>query len=316
MQKNDLRMTRTVLTTTSSFAKDLSEVIEPLQSAEINLICNPYGRTLSQSELNGLLEKYRPVGLLAGNEKIDRATLEMSTGYLRVISRVGVGWDNIDRDAAQELGIRVYRTEGVLADAVAELTMGLILSALRHICLQDQLMKQGKWQKQMGSLLKDKTIGIIGFGTIGRRIGELAKAFGCTVIFYDAVQISVPWADSVNLSELLERAHIITLHASGKSKIIDHEMLTRLGKEGVVIVNTARGNLIDEAALCRGLLDGRIGYACLDVFENEPYDGPLCKLNNVILTPHIGSYAHEARQQMERFAVEQLLDGLRKATVI
>lgn len=309
-------MNITALTTTSSFAKDYSEVIEPLSRAEINLICNPYGRTLKQSELNELLKKYRPVGLLAGTEKIDRATLEMSTGYLRVISRVGVGWDNIDREAAQELGIRVYRTEGVLVDAVAELTLGLILSALRHICLQDQLLKQGKWLKQMGSLLKDKTIGIIGFGAIGRRVAELAKAFGCTVIFNDALQITVPWASSVTLSELFERSHIITIHASGKTKIIDHEMVTRLGNKGVVIVNTARGDLIDEAALCQGLLDGRIGYACLDVFESEPYEGPLHKLNNVILTPHIGSYARETRQQMERVAVEHLLEGLREAAVI
>lgn len=307
---------KTVLTTTSSFAKDYSEVVEPLQRADISLILNPYERTLSQSELNALLEKYQPIGLLAGTEKIDRATLEMSKGYLRVISRVGVGWDNIDREAAKELGIRVYRTEGVLADAVAELTLGLILSALRYICLQDQLIKQGKWQKKMGSLLKDKTIGIVGFGAIGRRVGELAKAFGCNVIFNDAVQINVDWADSVTLSELFGRAHIITIHASGKTKIIDHEMLTRLGNKGVVIVNTARGDLIDEEALYRGLMDGRIGYACMDVFEKEPYEGPLCKLSNVILTPHIGSYAREARQQMERVAVEHLLDGLREAAVI
>ena len=307
---------RTVLTTTSSFAKDLVDIIAPLQRAGINLICNPYGRTLIQSELNGLLEKYQPVGLLAGTEKIDFATLEMSKGYLRVISRVGAGWDNIDREAAQELGIIVCRTEGVLADAVAELTLGLILSALRHICLQDTLLKQGKWQKQMGNLLKNKTIGIVGFGSIGRGVGELAKAFGCTVIFNDAVQINVDWADSVTLSELLERAQIITIHASGNTKIIDQEKLTRLGNKGVVIVNTARGNLIDEDALYQGLLDGRVGYACLDVFESEPYEGPLRKLNNVILTPHIGSYAREARQQMERVAVEHLLDGLREAAVI
>ncbi len=309
-------MTQTVLTTTSSFTRDSLEVIKPLLSIGINLTYNPYERTLSQSELNDLLEKYHPVGLLAGTEKIDRAILEMSKGYLSVISRVGAGWDNIDRDAAKELGIRVYRTDGVLNDAVAELTLGLILSALRYICLQDQLVKHGQWQKKMGSLLKDKTIGIVGFGAIGRRVGELAIAFGCNVIFNDAVQINVDWADSVTLSELLERAHIITIHASGKTKIIDHEKLARLGNKGVVIVNTARGNLIDEEALYQGLMDGRIGYACLDVFDKEPYDGPLCKLDNVILTPHIGSYAREARQQMESVAVAHLLDGLRAAAVI
>ncbi len=309
-------MTRTVLATTSTFAKDFPEVIEPLQKADINLICNPYGRTISQAELNCLLEKYRPVGLLAGTEGIDRETLELSKAYLRVISRVGVGWDNIDREHARELGVKVYRTDGVLADSVAELTMGLILSAMRNICQHDQLLKQGKWQKQMGSLLKDKTIGIVGFGAIGRRVGELAKAFGCIVIFNDALQVNVDWADSVNMSELLERAHIITMHASGKDKIIDHEKLTRLGNKGVIIVNTARGDLIDEEALYTGLLDGRLGYACLDVFEKEPYEGPLCKLNNVILTPHVGSYAREARQLMERVAVEHLLAGLREAAVI
>jgi len=142
------------------------------------VVINPWGRKLSESELLDLLEKYRPVGLLAGTEAITRVVLVRARDFLRVISRVGVGWDNVDRQAAAELGILVYRTAGVLTVAVAELTLGLMLSALRSIALHDRRIRQGVWQKPMGSLLKGKLVGIIGFGAIGQGVGQLLKALG------------------------------------------------------------------------------------------------------------------------------------------
>jgi D-3-phosphoglycerate dehydrogenase len=136
------------------------------------------------------------------------------------------------------------------------------------------------------------------------------------VIYYDTQRIRVPWAQAVSLSDLLTKADIITIHASGDEKILGPEELEKTCKEGVILVNTARGGLIDELALQNCLKEGRISFACLDVFEDEPYCGPLCSLENVILSPHIGSYAREARVLMERKAVENLLKGLHEVGVL
>jgi D-3-phosphoglycerate dehydrogenase len=299
----------TILATTSSFG-----TASPL--SDLRFVVNPWGRKLKEAELASLLEEYRPAGLLAGTEPITRVVLEAAKDYLRVISRVGAGWDNVDHAAAADLGIRVYRTSGVLTHAVAELTIGLMLAALRSITLQDRLLRQGTWQKRMGGLLRGKIVGIIGFGAIGQRVGELVRAFGGEVIFFDPHPKACPWARSVSLKELLAQADIISLHASGKQKILGPEELAWIGNRGVILLNTARGDMIDEEALCAGLQSGQIGCACLDVFGEEPYHGALCSMDNLILTPHIGSYAHEARQLMEETAIDHLIKGLREAGVL
>jgi D-3-phosphoglycerate dehydrogenase len=227
-----------------------------------------------------------------------------------------VGWDNVDHQAAAQLGILVYRTAGVLTVAVAELTLGLMLSALRSIALHDRHIRQGVWQKPMGSLLKGKLVGIIGFGAIGQGVGQLVKALGAEVIFYDTQGLEVEWAQAVSLPELLARANIITVHASGKQKILGRAEIEAIGQPDVILINTARGELVDEAALCEALSAGRLAHACLDVFQQEPYGGPLCALDNVTLTAHVGSYAWESRQQMEDAAVANLLTGLREVGVL
>jgi D-3-phosphoglycerate dehydrogenase len=299
----------TILATTSSFGADSPGL-------NLQLLVNPWGRKLKEEELLVLLEKYRPAGLLAGTEPITRAALERARGYLKVISRVGAGWDNIDHQAAAEFGLRVYRTAGVLTQAVAELTIGLILAALRAIPLQDRWLRRGTWQKRMGGLLQGKTVGLIGFGAIGQRVGELVRAFGARVIFTDPKPPEIAWAAQKTLRELLEEADIISLHASGKSQILGQEELGWVGKAGAIIVNTARGELIDEEALCASLAAGRIGFACLDVFGEEPYRGRLCELENLVLTPHIGSYALETRRLMEATAIDNLRRGLQEAGIL
>ncbi len=307
---------KTILTTTSSFGSHSSEGIEELSRHGLEVVLNPLGRKLQSQELLELLEKHRPVGLLAGIEPMTRAALIQARDYLKVISRVGVGWDNIDLEAAAELGILIYRTSGVLTQAVAELTIGLMLAALRSIALQDRNVRQGLWKKRMGGLLHNKMVGLIGFGAIGRRVGELAKAFGCEVVYYDPQPVSVDWARRVSLPELLAEADIISLHASGKERLLGAKEMNSLGKRGALLVNTARGELIDDEVLCACLKEGRIGYAALDVFAEEPYTGPLCAMENVILTPHIGSYALESRLLMEETAISNLLRGLRQAGVL
>ncbi|MBF0546913.1 MAG: phosphoglycerate dehydrogenase [Candidatus Riflebacteria bacterium] len=303
-------MSLTILITTSSFGSETPEGLNLLKEHGFTVVMNPYGRKVSELELQKLLCDNQPVGILAGLETFSRQTLEMAKGYLKTISRVGVGWEAIDHEAAKDFGIKVFRTPGVLTQAVAELTIGLILAALRKIPYSDQKIREGKWEKTMGSLLFGKTVGIIGFGAIGRKVGELVKGFGTQVIFCDPAVDAETWAEKVTLNELLARADIISLHASGKNQILGEKEFRLLKKQGVIIVNTARGGLIDKSVLQGFLSEGTVGYACFDVFSNEPYEGPLRKCSNVILTPHIGSYAREARIMMEECAVNNLLQGL------
>jgi len=307
---------KNILATTSSFAKGSPERLERVRQHSLEVILNPWGRKLNEAELLEMLERYQPIGLLAGTEPITAKILHSAKPYLKTVSRVGVGWDNVDRKAAAELGILVYRTHGVLTEAVSELTLGLILSALRAIALTDRQIRQGNWQKPMGRLLYKKTVGVIGFGTIGMRVGELVRAFGAEVIYHDPQPPNVSWAQAVPLQTLLAQADIITLHASGKERLLGRGELESIAKPGVILVNTARGELVDEEVLHDFLKEGRLGFAALDVFAKEPYCGPLCILDNVVLTSHIGSYAFEARQRMEDEAIANLLLGLREVKAI
>jgi D-3-phosphoglycerate dehydrogenase len=300
----------TILATTSSFGKGSPQVLKDLQEKGFNVVVNPYGRKLTEEELKELLNQHRPIGLLAGTEPVTDSVLKDAREYLKVISRVGVGWDNVDRDAAAELGIMVFRTAGVLNQAVAELTLGLILSALRAIPLQDRQIRDGVWQKRMGRLLQGKVVGVIGFGSIGQRVGKLISTFDTTVLYYDPVTTDVDWAKSVSIHKLLAQSDIVTIHADAQNQILGEKELLSLCKPGVIVVNTSRGGLVNEEVLYQALVSERVAFACLDVFDQEPYSGPLTQLENVILTPHIGSYAQEARIRMEEMAVENMLAGL------
>ena len=300
----------TILATTSSFGKGFPQILKDLQEKGFNIVVNPYGRKLTEEELKELLNQYRPIGLLAGTEPVTDSVLKDAKEYLKVISRVGVGWDNVDRQTSGNLGIQVFRTVGVLNQAVAELTLGLILSALRYLPLQDRQIRDGVWQKRMGRLLHGKVVGVIGFGSIGQCVGKLISAFDATVLYYDPVLANVAWAKPVSIHTLLAQSDIVTIHADAQEQILGEKELLSLCKPGVIVVNTSRGSLIDEGALYKALASGQVAYACLDVFDQEPYSGPLTQLENVILTPHIGSYAQEARIRMEEMAVENLLKAL------
>ncbi|MCK4304490.1 MAG: phosphoglycerate dehydrogenase [Candidatus Eisenbacteria sp.] len=299
-----------VLATTSTFSKQSSAALELLGAEGYEAIRNPFERKLTEDELIDLLEEHRPVGLLGGTEPITRAALETAKSYLRAVSRVGVGWDNVDHAAARELGIPVSRTQGILDQAVAELTVGMILAALRRIAHQDRRIRSGTWKKEMGGLLSSRVLGILGFGSIGQRVGELVNAIGARVLFHDPVPRDVSWAEARTLEDLLRQADILTIHASGSGQLLGSTELELLSKPGVMLVNTARGGMVDEEALYGMLSAGKITYACLDVFAREPYEGPLRNLDNVLLTPHIGSYAAEARVEMEVMAVRNLLQAL------
>lgn len=292
--------------TTSSFAQDNPEVLKTIPVID-EIIMNPYGRTLKPQELVELAAG--AVGIIAGTEKYDRTVLDQLKN-LKVISRVGVGIDNIDLVAAKAHGIKVYNTPDGPTQAVAELVLGLMLSLLRKTYLMDREMRQGNWKKEMGNLLYSKTVGIVGLGRIGRKVAELVSAFGAKAVFYDVnPEARILNAQRMSFGELLKSSDIVTLHCSTKEQLLGREALTSM-KRGSWLVNTARGSLLDEIALAELLKNGHLAGAALDVFEQEPYQGPLAQLPNVIVAPHIGSYATESRVQMEADAVKNLLEGL------
>jgi D-3-phosphoglycerate dehydrogenase len=255
------------------------------------------------------------VGVIAGTESLDRSVLE-NLPCLRIISRCGAGIENIDLAAAGEMNIKVVNTPFGPTLAVAELTVGLILDLLRKTTFMDREMRGGIWKKHMGNLLRGKRVGIIGFGRIGQKTGELLGTFGCAIGYYDNITIE-GWKDlkikRMEMDELLRESDIVTIHVSGKyEKPLLGAKEIEMMKKGTWLVNVARGGVVDEEALLNALRNGRLAGAALDVFEKEPYNGPLKKLENIILTPHIGSYAKEARVEMEMQAAKNLIEGLRR----
>ena len=222
---------------------------------------------------------------------------------LRVIGRAGVGLDNIDLNAAKERGIKVLNTPGATAISVAELALGFLLSCARWIPQADRSIRSGKWEKKQfkGIELYGKTLGIIGIGRIGSELAKRAHALGMVVLAYDPF---VKWHDIaklVDLDELLSKSDFISLHLP-LTEETRHLISTRefeLMKEGAVLVNAARGGVVDEDALYKALKSGKLRCAALDVYENEPLpeDSPLRELDNIVMTPHIGAQTVEGQRR-------------------
>lgn len=300
-----------ILISTSTFAEYSKKPLELLQSAGVELIINPYKRKLTALELVELAKDCE--GILAGTEEYPETILDQLP-KLKLISRCGAGLDSINLEAAKKRGIKIVSTPNAPTEAVAELTIAMILSLLRKIPQSGADVKKGKWKKQMGGLLKGRTIGIIGLGKIGRRVAVLLRSFEPNLLGFDIAPDN-EWAtkNKVNLETLdalLEQSDIVTLHiptTADNHNFINSKRIM-LMKKGVLFVNTARGELVDEDALFKTLESGHIGGAALDVLKNEPYSGPLTTLDNVLITPHIGSYAVESRVTMEMEAAQNLVD--------
>ena len=301
-----------ILISTSSFGKYNKTLIETLKSEEFMITLNPYGRQLKESEIKELLNSVD--GLIAGTEPITRDVI-YSAENLKVISRCGIGIDNVDIEAVNERGIKFYRTPEGPSLAVAELTLGLILDSLRYISYLNRKVRSGGWEKRMGRLFTGKTVGIVGMGTIGKKLVTLIKPFDCKILACDHV-VDVGFAkenriDYVHLDELLRESDIVTLHLplDNDTKRLFNKNLFLQMKERAIFINTSRGDIVEEEDLYEILKEGKIAYACLDVYRDEPYTGKLKELDNVTLTCHVGSYAKEARVAMERQAVENLIKG-------
>lgn len=284
--------------------------LKPLTASGFELVSGPPGRT---PESNELLELVRPcVGWLAGVERIGRSVLGEARS-LRVISRNGVGVDNIDLEAAQQGRVAVMRAPGANAEAVAELTVGLMLSALRQIAASDRAIRAGAWQRHLGRELGSSTVGLIGLGVIGRTVARMLQGFGSTVVACDPMVTSSPEARLVDLDELLRTSDVVTLHLpaqSDRTPLIGDRQLAAV-RPGTVLVNTARASLVDQRAVLHALDDGRLGAYAVDVFDHEP-PAPswLYRHENVIATPHVGGFTHEGVRRATQAAVTNLLEVL------
>ena len=310
-------MPHKILITTSSFAKKDQNLLETFVEQELQAVLNPYARKLTESEISELIEQHQPVGMIAGVEPLTRQVLGKAKN-LKVISRAGIGMDSVDLQSAKDLGIVVTNTPDAPTIPVAELTLGMILSLLRRIHFSDASIRRGEWVRPMGNLLHGKTVGIIGCGRIGSYLAGLLSSFGCVVLGYDPLIDKNDKLSLVGLGKILFDSDIISLHIPYNQEnhhFINAERIQKM-KKGSLLINAARGGLIDEDALHNALCFGHLGGAALDCFEDEPYTGKLKDLDNVLLTAHIGSYAQEGRVLMERQAVENLLQELKKTGCI
>ena len=304
-----------ILTSPSSFGEVGLEPLTILNQNKFEIINNPFGRKLTEAEVIDLAKDC--IGIIAGVEPITASVMD-ALPNLKCISRVGVGMDNVDLEYAKQKGIAVLNTPDGPTRAVAELTVAMTMSLLRRIPQAHTNLKSKIWKKETGNLLFGKTIGVIGLGRIGRLVAELFRGLGNPVIGFD-ITPDLKWAkekgvELANFETVLKQADIITFHVPGnkdKSPVIGEKEFGQI-KNGAFLINIARGGVIDEQALYNALKANKLSGAALDVFSNEPYEGNLCELDNVVLTPHIGSYAAEGKLLMEIDAVKNLVRTLAK----
>jgi len=299
------------LITTVPFGDKNRLPLELLEAAGIEYVINPIGRKLSEDELAEMVTDFDV--LIAGTEPITDKVMS-SASRLKLISRVGIGLDNVDLLAAEELGIKVSYTPDAPAPAVAELTIGLMLSLLRSVHIANGQLHRGEWVRHFGRRIPEITIGIIGVGRIGQRVLRRISGFGTPRILANDIhpntslvpELKLEWTDK---EDIYKQADVICLHVpltKYTKNMIRAEHLA-LMKADAIIINTARGGIINELDLANSLNSGHLHGAAIDVFEHEPYTGPLADIERCILTSHMGSMSIDCRTKMEIQATEEVV---------
>ncbi|MEM1994582.1 MAG: D-2-hydroxyacid dehydrogenase [Nitrososphaerales archaeon] len=291
-----------------------SKCIDILKSAGLEVSYQP---KISADELIKQVSEFDAV-VVRSRTKITSSVIEAGK-KLRVIGRAGVGLDNIDTEAAAKRGIVVLNTPESSTEAVAELVLGFMLSLARKIPIGDRGLKEGRWLKgeMMGIELKGKTLGIVGLGRIGSRVGALAKAFGMKILVYDVIQLPEQLVKSldaqvVDLDTLLSNSDFVTLHVPLTPEtrhMMNKERFAKM-KKGAYLINASRGEVVDEEALYMALKEGWLAGAALDVFEHEPPTTEAVKLPNVVCTPHIGAQTVEAQDAAGELLAEKVVKAL------
>jgi len=306
---------RIVLVSSRSFGSVATVGSDLLQNAgyEVHIV-RENDRPLDSAKLASIVANEQPEVLIPGAEPVPEAVLAVSKG-LRMVMKHGVGVDNIDIDAATSMGIAVANAPGTNCEAVADLAVGLMLSVLRHICPANRSTRSGAWHRYMGHEVGALVVGIVGTGRIGAAVGRRLSGFGAKLLGYDVVQnsdlVATYGMQYVSLNELLKKADIVTLHAP-----LVPETVGLIGEDeldlmlsSALLVNCARGELVDEQALHAALASGSIAGAAVDVFATEPpQDSALLELENVLATPHIAAYTYEAMVAMDRMCAETIIE--------
>jgi phosphoglycerate dehydrogenase-like enzyme len=291
-----------VLVTATSYGKNDPALFSQLKERLGEVIYNTTGKPLDSQQLQALLPGMD--GYIAGLDCIDRQAIQ-TADMLQVIARYGVGVDSVDLAAAKEQGIIVTNTPGANSVSVAELAVGMMLALARNLVTATQATKAGQWPRLNGVSLEAKTVGILGFGSIGKNVAKRLCGFDCTILAYDPLLPEGPAEYGVQLlsqNEVIEQADFLTLHCPlGEQNrgMVNTDFLARM-KPGAFLINTARGELVDETALLRTLQEGRLSGAALDVFSKQPPDpnNPLLALPQVIATPHTGAHSDSATNGM------------------
>lgn len=302
-------MNKKVLITTSPFGESNKFPFEMLAENGIEYFQNPFGRKLKESELARLVQDHEVI--IAGTEPITNSIINQAYN-LKHISRVGVGLDNIDLIAARKRGISVSYTPDAPAPAVAELTIGLMICLLRQIHVANYQLHQGNWHRYFGRRIAEVTIGIIGLGRIGTRVLRRTLGFGTPRLLVNDVlpslelnrEFKLEW---VSKDLIFQKSDLISLHVplTPKTKGLVGDRELAMMKPDALLINTSRGGVVDENSLYNALKNEKIGGAAIDVFEKEPYAGPLKDLPNCLVTSHMGSMSLDCRTRMEIEATEE-----------
>jgi len=300
-----------ILVTTVPFGDKNRLPLEMLEANNIEYLINPLNKKLTENELAELITDFD--ALVAGTETISEYVMSKAPN-LKMISRVGIGLDGIDLLAARKRGIKISYTPDAPAPAVAELTMGLMLTLLRSIHISNSELHRGEWQRHFGYRIAEVTIGIIGLGRIGHRILNRISAFGSPRLLLNDIapnpeitkKFKVEW---VPKETIYKESDLISLHiplTSQTKGMIDRSNLEMMKKDAMII-NTSRGGIINEQDLYDVMREGHLSGAAIDVFENEPYSGPLGEIERCILTAHMGSMSVDCRTRMEIEAMEEAI---------
>lgn len=302
-----------VLITTVPFGDKNRLPLDLLKKSNIEYIINPLNKKLNEEELIKMIVDFDAI--IAGTEKISEKVLSKAN-KLKHISRVGIGLDSVDLLAAKKKGIKVSYTPDVPAPAIAELTIGMMLTLLRSTHVSNSKMHKGEWYRIFGKRLSNVTIGLIGVGRVGIRVIKHLQGFGSPKILANdlsksvkELNLPVQWVEK---EKIFKESDVITLHLplTKLTKDLVKKDHLLLMKKDAIIINTSRGGIINENDLYNIMKSGHLSGAAIDVYENEPYDGPLKEIERCLMTSHMGSMTTDCRTKMEIEATEEVIRSL------
>jgi D-3-phosphoglycerate dehydrogenase len=312
---------KTVLVSAPYMLPEIARFGPVLEAFDLDIILPVVNERLSEEEILSYAGKFD--GTICGDDRYTRRVIERCSPRLKVISKWGTGIDSIDQDAAADYGVMVGNTPNAFSVPVSESVLGLILSFARQIPWLDKEMKAGRWQKINGKTLSECTLGVIGVGNVGKSVIKRASAFGMTLLGNDIVEIDPDFlieynVEMTDLEDLMARADYISVNCTlnpTSHHLINAERLA-LCKHDAVLINTARGPIVDQEVLINALKDRRLRGAALDVFEDEPLpmDSPLLSMENVLLSPHNTNSSPEYWERVHWNTIKNLLIGLEIST--